>query len=334
MVDAPSHAMSDLLDATRAALRVRHLSYRTEQAYVRWVERYLRHAASETGRWRHPRDLSEPDVTAFLNYLATDREVAASTQTQALSALLFLYGAVLDRPLDDLAGLVRVRKPARLPTVLSRTEVASLLSRMEGVQGLIGRLLYGAGLRLRGALRLRVKDLDFDTRQLTVRRGKGQRDRPTVMPETTAEPLRDQIDRVRALHRRDLAGGGGATALPGAYARKHPGAARQFAWQFVFPSPRLSQDPRTGLVRRHHLSPSTMQKAVVRAAREAGVDKRATCHTLRHSFATHLLQDGADIRTVQELLGHARLATTQVYTHVAGLNRLGVPSPLDALRSP
>ena len=326
--------MSDLLDRSRRAARVRHLSYRTEQTYLGWIKRYVWFAARSHGRWVHPAHLGERDVTAFLTHLATDRDVAASTQTQALSALLFLYRAVLDRPLGHLDGLVRVRKPARLPSVLSRDEVAALLAHIDGAPGLVARLLYGAGLRLSGALRLRVKDLDAERRQLTVRQGKGGKDRPTVLPEALVAPLAAQVEGVRALHRRDLAAGYGEAALPNAYHRKHPGAGRQTAWQFVFPSPRLSRHPHTGRTHRHHLSPSTVQKAVARAASEAHVEKRATCHTLRHSFATHLLQDGADIRTVQELLGHARLATTQVYTHVAGLNGLGVRSPLDRLATP
>ena len=323
--------MSDLLDDARRAARLRHLSYRTEQTYLRWIERYARHAAERAGRWVHPARLDEAAVTDFLSHLANDRDVAASTQTQALSALLFLYDAVLDRPLQELRGLVRVRKPARLPAVLSRTEVADLLRHLDGTPALVGRLLYGAGLRLSGALRLRVKDLDFESRQLTVRRGKGDKDRPTVLPDALVDPLREQLARVRELHRADVAAGRGEARLPEAYARKNAGAGRRLAWQFVFPSPSLSVDPRTGRTHRHHLSPSTVQKAVARAAQAAGIDKRATCHTLRHSFATHLLQDGADIRTVQELLGHAKLATTQVYTHVAGLNGLGVRSPLDRL---
>ncbi|MGB3543934.1 integron integrase [Rubrivirga sp.] len=323
--------MSALIDSAREAARLRHLSYATEQAYLGWIQRFARHAARSHGEWRHPSDLDEADVTAFLSYLANERDVAASTQTQALSALLFLYGVVLDRPLGDLEGVVRVKKPARLPTVLSRREVSVLLEHTTGTAGLIARLLYGAGLRLSGALRLRVKDLDFDTRQITVRRGKGQKDRPTILPDLLADPLRSQIDRARRVHARDLEDGHGAAVLPGAYARKHPGAARQLRWQFVFPSTRRSEDPRTGTTHRHHLSASTVQKAVARAAKAAGIEKRAGCHTLRHSFATHMLQDGVDIRTVQELLGHARLATTQIYTHVAGLNGLGVRSPLDHL---
>ena len=326
--------MSTLLDAAREAARLRHLSYRTEQTYLRWIERYVRHAARSLGRWVHPRDLGETEVEAFLNHLANERDIAASTQTQALSALLFLYDAVLDRPLGQMHELVRVKKPARLPTVLSRPEVADLLAQMTGEPALIAKLLYGAGLRLSGALRLRVKDLDFERRQLVVRRGKGDKDRPTILPDALVEPLRQQLVRVRALHASDLAEGHGDVVLPEAYARKHPGAARHIGWQFVFPSPSVSADPRTGLIHRHHRSPSSVQRAVQQAAAAAGIEKRATCHTLRHSFATHLLESGSDIRTVQELLGHARVATTQIYTHVANLNGLGVKSPLDRLGEP
>jgi integron integrase len=326
--------MSDLLQNAREAARLRHLSYHTEKSYLRWIERYIRHSARRRGRWVHPRDLDETDAEAFLNYLANDRAVAASTQTQALSALLFLYDAVLGSPLGRMHDLVRVKKPARLPTVLSRDEMSDLLGHLGGVSGLVGRLLYGAGLRLSGALRLRVKDLDFERRQLTVRGGKGDKDRPTILPDVLVVPLRTQLDLVRTLHAEDLAKGYGDVRLPEAYVRKHPAAARQFGWQFVFPASRITADPRTGLLHRHHLSPSAVQKAVQKAARAAGIDKRATCHTLRHSFATHLLESGSDIRTVQELLGHARLATTQIYTHIANLNGLGVKSPLDRLKEP
>ena len=326
--------MPPLLDAAREAARLRHLSYRTERTYLRWIERYVRYSSQELERWVHPRDLDATDVEAFLNHLANDRDVAASTQTQALSALLFLYDAVVKAPLGRMQDLVRVRKPARLPTVLSRDEVRALLGELQGVHVLVAKLLYGGGLRISGALRLRVKDLDLARRQVTVRRGKGGKDRPTVLPDALVEPLRQQIEVVRGVHDADLADGYGSVPLPGAYVRKHPGAARAFGWQFAFPSSRISTDPRTGEMHRHHLSPSAVQKAVQKAARKAGIDKRATCHVLRHSFATHLLEDGADIRTVQELLGHARLATTQVYTHVAGLNGLGVKSPLDRLAEP
>ena len=322
--------MSQLLNSIRDAARLRHLSYRTEQTYVRWAEDFVRYHARHTGTLRHPRDLGEPEVTAYLTHLATDRDVAASTQTQALSALLFLYDAVLDRPLDRM-DLVRVRKPARLPVVLSPGEVQRLLAHLTGTSSLVGGLLYGAGLRISGCLRLRVKDLDFERRQLVVRSGKGGKDRVSVLPDTLAERLRTHLADVRALHRRDLAESFGEAKLPHAYARKHPGAASAFAWQFVFPSARRSVDPRTGRTHRHHRSPSAVQRAVKQAARRAGIDKHVTCHTLRHSFATHLLESGTDIRTVQELLGHASVRTTQIYTHVTSTNRLGITSPLDRL---
>ena len=326
--------MSALLDSVRRAARVRQMSYSTERAYAGWAERYVRFHARRAGRFVHPRELREDDVEAFLNHLANDRAVAASTQTQALSALLFLYDAVLDAPLDVMAGLTRVRKPPRVPTVLSRGETAALFGRLRGVHRLTCGLLYGAGLRVSGCLRLRVKDLDLDRRQVAVRKGKGDKERVTVLPSALVEPLRAHIETVRAVHQADLADGFGDTVLPNAYARKHPGAARAFGWQFVFPSARISADPRTGLLHRHHLSPSAVQRAVRRAARRAGIDKRVTCHTLRHSFATHLIESGTDVRTVQELLGHAKLATTQVYLHVATLNGLGVRSPLDRLAAP
>ncbi|MEL7167868.1 MAG: integron integrase [Bacteroidota bacterium] len=322
--------MSRLLQHVREAARLRHLSYRTEQTYVGWVRHFCHFHRDAAGVPRHPKTMAEAEVEAFLNYLANERDVAASTQTQALSALLFLYDAVLALPLDTL-DLVRVRKPARLPVVLSKPEVAALLERLRGEHRLIGGLLYGAGLRLSGCLRLRVKDLDFERRQIVVRQGKGRKDRVTLFPDALAGPLRIHLDHVRALHHRDLAEGFGEAKLPHAYAAKHPGAARQFGWQFAFPSARRSEDPRTGQVHRHHRSPSSVQRALKRAVEAAGIEKRATCHTLRHSFATHLLEQGLDLRTLQELLGHAKLATTQIYTHVATTRTLGVASPLDRL---
>ncbi|MEM6286786.1 MAG: integron integrase [Bacteroidota bacterium] len=318
--------MSDLLNDVRSTIRRRHMSYQTERTYVSWIERFVRYHAREAGRFIHPRDLREPHVEAFLNHLANDRDVAASTQTQALSALLFLYDAVLGAPLDTMAGLTRVRKPPRVPTVLTRPEVAALLGRLDGVPRLVGGLLYGAGLRISGALRLRVKDLDLDRLQLTVHRGKGDKDRVAILPTTLVEPLRLHLLRVRALHQRDLADGLGDTPLPHAYVRKHPGAARAFGWQFAFPSVWISADPRTGLLHRHHRSASSVQAAIQKAARAAGIDKRATAHTLRHSFATHLLEDGVDVRTVQHLLGHAKLATTQVPPR-GRAHRAGRPEP-------
>lgn len=310
------------------------MSIRTEQTYLRWIERFVRYHARRKGRFVHPRDLREPEVEAFLNHLANERDVAASTQTQALSALLFLYDAVLGTPLDVMAGLTRVRKPARIPTVLSREEVARLLDRLHGVPRLIGGLLYGAGLRLSGALRLRVKDIDLERHQLAVHRGKGDKDRAALLPTTLVDPLRLHLERVRTLHRQDLADGYGDTPLPHAFVRKSPGAARAFAWQYAFPSTTRSTDPRTGLIHRHHRSASSIQAAIRKAVVAAGIEKRATAHTLRHSFATHLLEDGVDVRTVQHLLGHAKLATTQVYLHVVGHTGLRLRSPLDRLAAP
>lgn len=323
--------MSDLLNRVRDAIRHRQYSYRTETTYVRWVERYVRYHARERGAFVHPREMGEPHVEAFLNHLAARRHVAASTQTQALSALLFLYGVVLGKPLGTMGGLTRVRKPPRIPTVLARSEVHALLGALGGPYQTIGGLLYGSGLRVSGCLRLRVKDVDLERRQLTIHRGKGDRDRVALLPDTLVAPLRRQLEAVRRLHRQDLADGFGDVPLPHAYVRKHPGAARAIGWQYVFPSSVRSADPRTGLIHRHHRSPSSVQRAIAQAARTAGIEKRATCHTLRHSFATHLLEDGTDVRTVQHLLGHAKLATTQVYLHVANLNGLGVRSPLDRL---
>ena len=331
--DTTRSVMSALLDDVRSVLRRRHMSYATEKTYLGWIRRYVHFHAKLAGAYVHPRELAEPHVEAFLNHLANDRDVAASTQTQALSALLFLYDAVLGQPLDTMHGLTRVRKPPRMPTVLSQSEVAAVLASMRGTVGLVARLLYGAGLRVSGCLRLRVKDLDFDRSQITVRSGKGDRDRMTVLPVSLAGALRLQVERVAVLHRRDLAAGFGDANLPHAYVHKHPAAARSIAWQFVFPASRISADPRTGAFHRHHLDPTVIQKAVREAACRAGIDRRVTCHTFRHSFATHLIETGTDVRTVQELLGHAKLATTQVYLHVARLNGLRVPSPLDRLAS-
>ena len=318
--------MPRLLNQVRSAIRARQMSDQTEKTYAYWIRRYVRYHDL-----RHPGDMAEAEVQAFLNHLGAERGVAASTQTLALSALLFLYDVVLGAPLDEMNGLVRVRTPPRLPTVLSRTEVGALLERMRGVNRLVASLLYGSGLRLSGALRLRVKDVDLDRLQLAVREGKGAKDRVTLLPHRSRGALAHQLDAVRRRHALDLQDGGGEAVLPHALERKLRGAGREIGWQFVFPSSRLSTDPRTGRVHRHHRSPSSVQKAVRSAAQRAGIERRATCHTLRHSFATHLLESGTDVRTVQHLLGHAKLATTQVYLHVASLNGLGVPSPLDRL---
>ncbi len=313
---------------------MRHYSLRTERAYAGWIKRYCLYNRDATGAPRHPDTLGEAKVTAYLTYLAADRDVAASTQGQALAALRFLYDVVLRRPLDVDHLVPRARRPKRLPVVLTRAEVEALLAGLTGPHRLVASLLYGAGLRLMEGLRLRIKDIDFGASTVTVREGKGDRDRVTILPAAVEGALRDQVEHVRRVHRLDLDDGHGAVFLPTALARKMPSAATAPAWQYVFPSRSLSRDPRSGRRGRHHLSESSVQKAVRRAAERAGIDKPASPHSLRHSFATHMLQRGADIRTVQELLGHKDVRTTQVYTHVAGLNRLGVPSPLDALRSP
>jgi integron integrase len=272
-------------------------------------------------------------VTAFLNHLAREREVAASTQNQALSALLFLYREVLGMPLPWLDELERARRPARVPTVLTPEEAQRLLAQMQGTKWLMGSLLYGAGLRLRECLKLRVKDVDFGYRQIVVRDGKGAKDRVTMLPQSVLEPLKRHLVRVKALHERDLAARCGNVELPDALARKYPRAQYEWGWKFVFPSHKLSADPRTGVMRRHHVYENYLIRGVKQAAGAARISKHVSCHTLRHSFATHLLQSGYDIRTVQELLGHADVSTTMIYTHVLNKGGRGVRSPLDGLQS-
>jgi integron integrase len=275
--------------------------------------------------------MGAPEVIAFLSHLAVDGGVAASTQEQALAALLFLYGAVLDRRLEGLGAAVRGRRPGRLPIVLARDEVRAVLAELAGVHRLVATLLYGGGLRLLEALRLRVKDVDFERRQLVVRDGKGGRDRATTLPSVAEPPLRRHLESVQRLHRSDLAGGLAGAPLPGALARKLPNAPQEWAWQWVFPATRIGVDPETGHRFRHHLHETAVQRAVKDAARRAGIAKRVTCHAFRHSFATHLLEDGSDIRTVQELLGHRSVRTTMIYTHVLQQGPLAVRSPADRL---
>jgi len=314
-----------LLDRVRDAIRQRHYSYRTEQAYVDWIRRFILFHGK-----RHPDEMAAPEVTAFLTHLARDRQVSASTQNQALCALLFLYGQVLGRKLPWMDDMVRAKRPVRVPVVLTREEVRALLAVLEGTKWLMASLLYGAGLRLRECLKLRVKDVDFGYRQLVVRDGKGGKDRVTMLPSGLVEPLRGHLARVRRLHERDLQEGYGEVEMPYALERKYPRAGREWSWQYVFPSRKLSADPRTGVIRRHHVYDDVLPRAISAGARDAGITKPVGSHTLRHSFATHLLQSGYDIRTVQELLGHKEVSTTMVYTHVLNKGGRGVVSPLDA----
>src|SRR5574337_25381 len=313
-----------LLDLVRARLRLKHYSIRTEQAYVGWIRRFI----LANGK-RHPRDLGVAEVEAFLSGLATRGKVAAGTQNQALSALLFLYREVLSVELPWMETVVRAKRPQRVPVVLSRDEVNRLLAMMDGRFGLMASLLYGSGMRLMECVRLRVKDVDFELNQICVRDGKGGKDRHVPLPQRLREALCAQLERVRVIHQQDLAAGLGAVWLPHALARKYPSAPRELGWQYVFPSDRLSHDPRDGKQRRHHLDEAGLQRAVRAARVKARIVKPATCHTLRHSFATHLLEAGQDIRTIQELLGHKDVATTQIYTHVLNRGGHGVLSPLD-----
>jgi integron integrase len=315
-----------LLDQVRDAIARRHYSYRTEQSYIHWIKRFIYFSDK-----RHPRDMGAPEVTAFLSHLARDRDVAAATQNQALSALLFLYKEVLGQALPWLEQIERAKRPARLPTVLSVAEVQRLLAQMQGAKWLMASLLYGAGLRLRECLKLRVKDIDFDYRQIMVRDAKGGKDRVTMLPGTVIEALQQQLVRAKALHERDLASGHGDVELPDALFRKYPKAPYEWGWKFVFPSHKLSTNPRTGAIRRHHVFENYLVRGVKEASRAARIAKHVSCHTLRHSFATHLLERGQDIRTVQELLGHSSVETTMIYTHVMNKGGRGVASPLDRL---
>ncbi len=312
-----------LLDQVRDVLRVKHYSYRTEETYLDWIRRFILFHHK-----RHPAEMGAQEIQAFLVHLATQRNVSASTQNQALSALLFLYREVLHKEIEPVL-LSTAKRPERLPTVLSRDEALRLLDHLSGTHKLMAQLLYGSGLRLMECVRLRVKDVDFEYKCITVRDGKGEKDRIVPLPETIIPDLRRQIERVRLLHEDDLAASDGEVYMPYALAEKYPTAARQLAWQYLFPAPRRSRDPRSGKERRHHLDPSGLQRAVKQAAQKAGLQKRVTCHTLRHSFATHLLQSGYDIRTVQELLGHKDVRTTMIYTHVLQRGGLAVRSPLD-----
>jgi integron integrase len=311
------------------AIRRRYYSRRTEEAYVQWIKRFIYFCGK-----RHPRELGEAEVTVFLSHLAVERKVAAGTQNQAMSALLFLYKHVLQLELGWLKDIERASRLPRTPTVLSREEVARVLGHLQGTRWLIASLLYGAGLRVLECLRLRVKDLDFAYLQIVVRDGKGDKDRVTMLPEKLVGPLRAHLERVRRLHASDLNDGFGEVHLPFALARKYPRAGKEWAWQYVFPSSHRSADPEDGVIRRHHLDESVPQRAVKEALHACGIAKHASCHTLRHSFATHLLESGYDIRTLQELLGHSDVSTTMIYTHVLNKAGRGVKSPLDRLEQP
>ena len=313
-----------LLDEIREVLRRKHYSLRTEEAYVDWVKRFILFHGK-----RHPRELAEPEVAAFLTHLAVARGVAGATQNQALAALLFLYKEVLARPLEWVDGVERAQKPRRLPVVLSKEEVRAVLGAMPAEYRLMAELLYGSGLRLMECLRLRVKDVDFSVLQITVRDGKGAKDRVTMLPVSLVPGLRAQLAAVRRVHEADRAAGHGQVWLPDALERKYPRAPIDWGWQWIFPGAKLSRDPRSEAVRRHHVHEKNLQNAVGRAVRAAGVVKPASCHSFRHSFATHLLERGQDIRTVQELLGHKDVSTTMIYTHVLNRPGLGVRSPLD-----
>ena len=317
---------SPFLEEVRAAIRVRHYSIRTEQAYLDWTRRFILFHGK-----RHPREMGADEVRAFLTHLAVDGGVAPSTQNQALNALVFLYRHVLERELGEIPGIVRAERPPKVPVVLSPEEVGRVLAGLSGVNWLVACLQYGSGLRLMESVRLRVKDLDFDHRALFVRAGKGGKDRVVTLPDELVTPLRRQLEHRCNLFEQDTAAGVASVHLPHALARKYPNAAREWGWQYVFASGRLNRDPRSGERRRHHVDESSIQKAVRNALREAGIERPASCHTLRHSFATHLLERGADIRTVQEQLGHADVRTTQIYTHVIERGGRGVKSPLGSV---
>ncbi len=313
-----------LMDEVRRHLRVRHYSLRTEQAYLGWMRRFI----FANGK-RHPREMGGTEVEAFLSDLAVRGQVAAGTQNQALSAILFLYRVVLGVELPWMNGVVRAKRPRRVPVVLAQDEVRRLLASMDGRPWLLASLLYGTGMRLLECLRLRVKDIDFARSEITVRDGKGGKDRRTMLPRSLVEPLQREIERARVLHEQDVAAGFGEARLPHALARKYAGAARDFGWQFVFPSVQRSRDPLDGTVRRHHFDDAILARALRSARHRAGIVKPLSAHTLRHSFATHLLEAGYDLRTIQELLGHADVSTTQIYTHVLNRGGNGVMSPLD-----
>ena len=315
-----------LLDQVRDVIRKKHYSLRTEQAYVDWIKRYIFFHDK-----RHPKDMGAPEIARFISHLATEKKVAASTQNQAFNALIFLYKQVLGIDVGDIGKTERAKRSQRLPTVMTREEVSMLLSVMKGVHQLMARLLYGCGMRLMECIRLRVQDIDFGQNQIIIRDAKGMKDRVTLLPEQIKPFLREHLEGVRTIHRQDIRSGLGEVYLPYALERKYPHASREWGWQYVFPSAKISVDPRSGKRRRHHASEDSLQRAVQKAARAVDMVKPVSPHAFRHSFATHLLEAGYDIRTVQELLGHKDVKTTMIYTHVLNKGAMGVKSPLDTL---
>jgi len=318
-----------LYDQVRNELRVLHYSYRTEKTYLHWIQRYIHFHGK-----KHPKDMGPVEVKQYLSHLAADKNVAAATQNQALCAIVFLYKRVLEIELGDLGDVAWVKRPPRLPDVLTSEEIVDVLSRLEGVQRLLGHLMYGTGMRVIEALRLRVKDIDIPRGQILVRDSKGGKDRVAILPKILIPDLEAQLEHAKKQHDDDLVAGYGSVGLPYALERKYPKAPWNWQWQYVFPSARLSKDPASGAIRRHHLFPNILQRAIKEAARTAGINKHVKTHTLRHSFATHLLESGTDIRTIQDMLGHEDLNTTMIYTHVVKNGPYGVTSPLDRLTVP
>lgn len=317
---------SPLLELVRSVIREKHYSIRTEKSYIDWIKRYIIFHNK-----RHPAAMSGKEINRFLAHLALKENASASTQNQALCAIIFLYKNVLKQDPGDLGELVWAKKPKKIPVVLSRDEIKRMLPHLSGTNLIMANLLYGSGLRLMECLRLRIKDIDFEYSQLVVRDGKGQKDRVTTLPEIIRQPLKAHLEKVKELHEKDIKNGYGKVYLPFALEKKYPNANMEWAWQYVFPASQLSRDPRTGIIRRHHIDESVLQRAIKVAMQKAGISKQGSCHTLRHSFATHLLEDGHDIRTVQELLGHENLNTTMIYTHVMKKGGLGIKSPADKL---
>ena len=315
-----------LLDQVRSEIRYRRYSIRTERTYLGWIKRYIYFHGK-----RHPMEMAESEVRQFLNHLVSERNVSASTQNQALCAIVFLYRRVLKRNLDWIDNINWSKRPKKLPVVFTKDEVKKVLTMIDGQQWLMASLLYGAGLRLMECIRLRIQDIDFGYHQLVVRNGKGEKDRVTLLPDQLYEHLNKQVDKVRILHQLDLEKGFGRVHLPNALERKYPNAASEFRWQYFFPAGKISSDPRSGIKRRHHVSKDSLHSSVKKAVEKAWINKRGTCHTFRHSFATHLLEAGYDIRTVQELLGHKDVSTTMIYTHVLNKGGQNVISPLDGL---